>query len=56
MSECKPLLWGLGDVTPENFPHTYWTIQRGLAHHAKTGANTFSMVAGAYTRSLQSST
>jgi hypothetical protein len=37
-------LWGLGDVTPDNFPHTYRTIKRGLDHHAATGQNVFSMV------------
>jgi len=37
-------LWGLGDVTPENFPRTYAAIQRGLEHHARTGDNVFSML------------
>ena len=37
-------LWGLGDVTPENFPRTYAAIRRGLDHHARTGDNVFSML------------
>jgi hypothetical protein len=37
-------LWGLGDVTRQNFPRTFNTITRGLEHHARTGQNTFSMV------------
>lgn len=37
-------LWGIGDVTKDNFPNTYATIKRGLEHHARTGQNTFSMV------------
>jgi len=37
-------LWGVGDVTVGNFPHTYNALRRGLAHHDKTGENTFSMV------------
>ena len=37
-------LWGVGDVTYENFPHTYSALKRGLEHHEQTGDNTFSMV------------
>ena len=37
-------LWGLDDVTRENFPATYDALRRGLDHEARTGDAVFSMV------------